>query len=119
MLAAPGPPSSPPGGGVRGSCGFCSSAMFFSQSKRRFLRRTTGNFSGRLVPAEMSAKCLHLQEVMCQRITENYITGEHENRAVRWWLKELKKKGLKQICELRFVFSFLEITNHNSPIKNF
>jgi hypothetical protein len=44
----------------------------------------------------MSAKCLHLQEVMCQRITENYITAEQEKRAVRQGLKELKKKGLKQ-----------------------
>src|SRR5689334_1366301 len=65
---------SPPGGGVRGSCGFCSSAMFFSQSRLTIFAHTT-SASGRLRgPAEMSAKYVHLQEVMCQRITGNYST---------------------------------------------
>jgi hypothetical protein len=70
------PPPSPPGGGVNGSCGFCSSAMFFSHSKSNDFQHTT-SASGRLRgPAEMSAKCLHLQEVMYKRITGNYNTGE-------------------------------------------
>src|SRR5438309_9351856 len=34
MFPALVPPPSPPGGGVSGNCGFCSSAMFFSHSGR-------------------------------------------------------------------------------------
>src|SRR5262249_21989765 len=68
------PPPSPPGGGVNGNCGFCSSAMFFSHSNLTIFTHTTST-SGRLRgPAEMSAKYLHLHEVMCQRITGNYST---------------------------------------------
>jgi len=34
-------------------------------------------------------------------------------------VERIEKEGVKTgICELRFVFSFSEITNHNSPIKN-
>jgi hypothetical protein len=74
MFPAFVPPPSPPGGGVNGNCGFCSSAMFFSHSKSNDFQHTT-SASGRLRgTAEMSAKYLHLQEVMCQRNTGNYIT---------------------------------------------
>src|SRR4029077_14327643 len=73
-LPAPGPPPSPPGGGVNGNCGFCSSAMFFSHSERRFLGHTASNSSRPRGRAEMFAKCLHLQEVMSQKITGDYIT---------------------------------------------
>src|SRR5260221_8265348 len=90
----PGPPS-PPGGGVNGSCGFCSSAMFFSHLKRRFLRHTASNSSRPRGRAEMFAKCLHLQEVMCQKITENYSTKEVGVARVQ--------PGGLTICELRFL----------------
>src|ERR1700733_5486408 len=63
---------SPPGGGVKGSSGFCSSAMFFSQSKEQFSDTRQAIPPDHLGPVEMSAKCLHLQEVMCQKSTENY-----------------------------------------------
>src|SRR5579864_3659619 len=72
MLPPVPPGPSPPGGGVNGNCGFCSSAMFFSHSDLTIFAHTT-SASGRLRgPAEMSAKYMHLQEVMCQRITGNY-----------------------------------------------
>src|SRR6266853_3118 len=68
----PGP--SPPGGGVNGSCGFCSSAMFFSHSGWANSAHTASNSGTPRSHAEMCAKYVHLLEVMCQRITGNYST---------------------------------------------
>jgi hypothetical protein len=69
--------------------------MVFSHSKRADSIHTASNFSTPRDCAEMCAKWLHLQEVMCLRNTGNYITEEHENGAIRQWLKELKEE-LKQ-----------------------
>jgi hypothetical protein len=46
--------------------------MFFSQSKNPSLRHTASNSVGPPGPVEILAKCLHLQEVMCQKNTGNY-----------------------------------------------
>jgi hypothetical protein len=50
--------------------------MFFSQSKTREFHTLQALPADRSGPAEMSAKCLHLQEVMSKRITEDYSTEE-------------------------------------------
>jgi hypothetical protein len=71
--------------------------MFFSQSKEQFSDTRQAIPADHRARAEMSAKCLHLQEVMCQKSTENYSIKEWKKQIV-----QINQKEYQQTCELRF-----------------
>ena len=77
------PPVPSPPGGFNGSWGFCSSAIDFSLTLLSRNRHTAGAHDSPFKSRQMSAKCLHLQVLISQRIKVNYSTSGQLDAASR------------------------------------
>src|SRR4051812_14042177 len=79
MLSAPGPPGPPsPGGGVRGSCGFLSSAIRqFPVAGCQFPKEALDRQNpAAFAPEQEAAKCLEPQQFKSVENTCNYSTAQ-------------------------------------------